>query len=298
MDGTEEAAEAVAIGECRATVDLEKPNVRSRGEAGRTWRSDEVWVCLWNMWMWDQLWDHIGKKYICTNICVHMHVICICISHICKCGKLKNQSLLQIPPRQNCKVGSMDTDLLLSSPFCSYRTGSNDTTNFISFFKQHGNITDSWYGVFECFWTIHISSISEYAYADAHPHPHPYPSIRSYIHTHNIYVWRHWKGKFQGANQPRMKHRRGDLLWIFEVDGEWLCGTAQKGRPLVRGAETGEELRNWRSIASPPKESHETHVIEMISGIQRYHQGQLCPAQGGEPLAWFPRCNVNVMLGW
>ena len=39
-----------------------------------------------------------------------------------------------------------------------------------------------------------------------------------------------------------MKHRRGDLLWIFEVDGEWLCGTAQKG---VRGAETGEELRNW-----------------------------------------------------
>lgn len=39
--------------------------------------------------------------------------------------------------------------------------------------------------------------------------------------------------------------RRGDLLWIFEVDGEWLCGTAQKG---------------------------------------------------GEPLAWFPRCNVNVFV--
>lgn len=39
--------------------------------------------------------------------------------------------------------------------------------------------------------------------------------------------------------------RRGELLWIFEVDGEWLMGTAQKG---------------------------------------------------GEPLAWFPRCNVNVFV--
>ena len=122
-----------------------------------------------------------------------MHVICICISHICKCGKLNNQSLLQIPPRRNCKVGSMDTDLLLSSPFCSYRTGSNDTTNFILIFKQHGNITNSWYGVFECFWTIHISSISEYAYADADAHPHPHPSIhlsiRLYIHIHITYMY-------------------------------------------------------------------------------------------------------------
>jgi len=47
MDGTEEAAEAVAIGECRATVDLEKPNVRrgpgeaglKQGEHGENWRS-------------------------------------------------------------------------------------------------------------------------------------------------------------------------------------------------------------------------------------------------------------------
>lgn len=224
----------------------------SRAEAGRTWRKLEVWVCLWNMWMWDHIgsyFDHIGKKYICTYmiIYVHMHVICICISHICKCGKLNNQSLLQIPPRRNCKIGSMDTDLLLrSSPFCSYRTGSNDTTNFIFILNSMATslIHDTVFlNVFELFIYPAFQNTHMQMRIHIHIHIHIHLSIRSYIHTHNIYVWRHWKGKFQGANQPRMKHRRGDLLWIFEVDGEWLCGTAQKGRPLACGEQ--RLVRNW-----------------------------------------------------
>ena len=176
-----------------------------------------------------------------------MHVICICISHICKCGKLNNQSLLQIPPRRNCKIGSMDTDLLLrSSPFCSYRTGSNDTTNFIFILNSMATslIHDTVFlNVFELFIYPAFQNTHMQMRIHIHIHIHIHLSIRSYIHTHNIYVWRHWKGKFQGANQPRMKHRRGDLLWIFEVDGEWLCGTAQKGRPLACGEQ--RLVRNW-----------------------------------------------------
>ena len=117
-----------------------------------------------------------------------MHVICICISHICKCGKLKNQSLLQIPPRQNCKVGSMDTDLLLSSPFCSYRTGSNDTTNFISFLNNMATslIHDTVFlNVFELF--IYPAFQNTHMQMRIHIHIHIHLSVHIYIHITYMY---------------------------------------------------------------------------------------------------------------
>ena len=41
--------------------------------------------------------------------------------------------------------------------------------------------------------------------------------------------------------QPLKTRRRGELLWIFEVDGEWLMGTAQKGATNERASSEGED---------------------------------------------------------
>ena len=57
MDGTEEAADSVAIGECRAIVDLEKPNAR-RGP-GYLGRGLGVFVKICG----DMLLDLIGSSW-------------------------------------------------------------------------------------------------------------------------------------------------------------------------------------------------------------------------------------------
>ena len=78
MDGTEEAAESVAIGECRAIVDLEKPNVR-RGPGEASWGE------LGGLGVFVNIL-HVGSyRYtyviVCTHTCcVHMYVYhCISI---------------------------------------------------------------------------------------------------------------------------------------------------------------------------------------------------------------------------